>query len=59
MILQVSANAQNSARPHGLEGVLDHVVERLLHLRAVEFQQREIVAELLLDEDVSVLNLRP
>ena len=45
-------------RLHRLERVLDHVVERLLELVAIHFQQRQVVPQLLLDEDVAVVDLR-
>ena len=46
--VHVGPDAQNAAALHRFEAVLDHVVERLLHLVAIEFEQRQIGTQFLL-----------
>ena len=58
MVIHIRADAKNPAALHRLEGVLDHVVKRLLELVAIRLDQRQLFPQLLLHEDVPVLDLR-
>ena len=49
---------KNAAALHRFEAVLDHVVKSLLHLIAIQLDQRQIGTQFLLDHDVAVLDLR-
>ena len=55
-IVPIGANPQNAARLHRFEAIFDQVVKRLLHLVAVELEQRQIRTQLLLDHDVAVFD---
>ena len=55
-IVHVAANAQNAAALHGFETVLNHVVKSLLHLTAINLEQRQVGAEFLFDHNVAVPN---
>gem|GEM_PF-904936 len=57
-VVHVGANPKNAPGFHRLEGVLDHVVDRLLDLVAVHFQQRKIRAQFLLHDRVPVRDFR-
>ena len=54
-VVAIGPDAQNAAAFHRLETVLNHVVEGLFHLIAIELEQRQIGAQLSLDHDVAVL----
>src|SRR5207302_10884025 len=57
-IVLVGADPQNSSSLHRFETVLDHIVKSLLHLVAIELEQRKIGAQLLFDDDVAVFDFR-
>src|SRR5207245_3710285 len=57
-IVHVGANAQNAAAFHGFDTVLDHIVKSLLHLVAIELDQRQVRAQFLFDNNFPILNFR-
>ena len=57
-VVAICADAQDATAFHCFEAVLNHVIESLLHLVAVELEQRQIGTKFLLDDELAVLNFR-
>ena len=56
-VVTIGVDAQHAPAFHCFEAVLNHVIERLLHLVAVELEQRQIGTKFLFDDELAVLNL--
>jgi hypothetical protein len=58
-VVPIGPDTQNAATLHRFEAVLDRIVKNLLHLVAIEFQPRQIRAQLGFDDNVAILDFRP